>query len=304
MRKGFAFVLCALLLLNEPFVSQTDSASFKNFKTRKIVLAGSSAVLTTGSLVYLQQAWYSQYNTGKFHFFNDNSEWLQMDKAGHMFTTYQTGRMMMDAFDWAGFNRQQKLWIGGGIGFAYMSAIECLDGFSDGWGFSWGDMCANTLGTSLAISQEAIWKTQRIQLKFSYAQSGLAEYNPSLLGETFYTQILKDYNAQTYWLSINPSSFIKKENKFPKWLNIAVGYSAYGMLSGIYNDFAVQDESGNVLYYDRERRFYLSLDVDFTRIKTRSKFLKGLFSVINVLKVPAPAIQFSKKGIRGYYLYL
>lgn len=303
MRKGFAF-LFLILLLNESLISQVDSIPAKKFKARKIVLAGSSAILTTGSLLYLQQAWYSQYNSGKFHFFNDNDEWLQMDKAGHMFTTYQTGRMMMDAFDWAGFNRKQKLWIGGGIGFVYMTAIECLDGFSRGWGFSWGDMGANTLGTSLAISQEAIWKTQRIQLKFSYAQSGLAEYNPSLLGENFYTQILKDYNAQTYWLSINPSSFIKKENKFPKWLNIAFGYSAYGMLGGKYNDFAVQDENGNVLYYDRERRFYLSLDVDFTKIKTRSKFLKSVFSVINILKIPAPALQFSKKGTRAYYLYL
>ncbi|MBA3664141.1 MAG: DUF2279 domain-containing protein [Bacteroidetes bacterium] len=274
-----------------------------NYKLRKIILLSSSALLTTGSVFYLNEAWYKQYNTGKFHFFNDNNEWLQMDKAGHVFTNYQLSRLMMNGFQWAGFNKKQKLFIGGTIGLAYMSAIEIMDGYSQGWGFSWGDELANVLGTSIAISQAALWNEQRIQLKFSYGQSGLAQYNPDLLGKNFYTQILKDYNGQTYWLSINPTSFIKKENKFPKWLNIAFGYSAYGMIGGSYNSFTVQQPDGTVLRFDRERRFYLSVDVDLTRIRTRSKFLKGLFSAINIIKFPAPALQFSNKGTRGYFLY-
>jgi hypothetical protein len=283
--------------------AQTDSLAPVNYKTRKIILASSSAVLTTGSLLYLDQAWFNQYSTGKFHFFNDNKEWLQMDKAGHLYTNYQTSRLMMGAFNWAGFNKKQELFIGGTIGFAYMTAVECMDGFSKGWGFSYGDMIANALGTSAAISQQAFWKEQRIQFKFSYAQSGLAKYNPDLLGKSLSTQLLKDYNSQTYWLSVNPSSFIKKENKFPKWLSVAFGYSAYGMLGGYENNIVVQDADGNVLKFDRERRYYFSLDVDLTRVKTKSKVLKKVFSVINILKFPAPAIQFSKNKTRFYYLY-
>lgn len=274
-----------------------------NYKGRKIILAGSSAVITTGSLIYLNQAWYQQYNTGKFHFFNDNDEWLQMDKVGHVYSNYQMARLMMGGFKWAGYTKKQQLFIGGTIGLAYMTAVECMDGFSKGWGFSYGDEIANVLGASLAIGQHAFWNEQRIQLKFSYSQSGLAKYNPELLGESFATQILKDYNAQTYWLSVNPSSFIKKENKFPKWLNVAFGYSAYGMLGGTYNNFTVQDADGNVFKFERERRYYFSLDVDLTRIKTRSKILKKVFSVISILKFPAPAIQFDKKGTKFYYLY-
>lgn len=306
MFKNFSLIIVLCLILKVSF-GQGDSVhstiSKPNYKTRKIVLATSTAVLTTGSLLYLDQAWFDQYSTGKFHFFNDNKEWLQMDKAGHLFTNYQTSRLMMGAFNWAGFNKKQELFIGGTIGFGYMTAIECMDGFSSGWGFSYGDMIANALGTSAAISQQAFWNEQRIQFKFSYAQSGLAKYNPDLLGKSLSTQILKDYNSQTYWLSINPSSFIKKENKFPKWLNVAFGYSAYGMLGGYENNFVVQDPDGNVLKFDRERRYYFSLDVDLNRIKTRSKVLKKVFSVINILKFPAPAIQFSKNKTRFYYLY-
>jgi len=301
MQKRVLFILC--LMMAKITFAQTDSLAPVNYKTRKLILASSTAVLTTGSLLYLDQAWFDQYSTGKFHFFNDNKEWLQMDKAGHLYTNYQTSRLMMGAFNWAGFNKKQELFIGGTIGFAYMTAVECMDGFSKGWGFSYGDMIANALGASVAISQQAFWKEQRIQFKFSYAQSGLAKYNPDLLGKSLSTQLLKDYNSQTYWLSVNPSSFITKENKFPKWLNVAFGYSAYGMLGGYENNIVVLDADGNVLKFDRERRYYFSLDVDLTRVKTKSKVLKKVFSVINILKFPAPAIQFSKNKTRFYYLY-
>lgn len=291
------------LFLVKTIFAQTDSLSLKEYKNRKTVLASTSAVFAAGSLLYLNQAWYAEYNTGQFHFFNDNKEWLQMDKAGHVFTTYQTSRLMMNGFEWAGYNRKQTLWIGGTLGFFYMTAVEVMDGYSEGWGFSWGDMAANAIGSSLAISQKAFWNEQRVQIKYSFAQSGLAQYNPSLLGETVYSQWLKDYNAQTYWLSVNPSAFLKSNSKFPKWLNFAFGYSAYGMVGGSYNAILVQDNSGNVLKLDRQRRYYLSLDIDLTRIKTRSKFLKGLFQVVNILKIPAPSLQFSNSGIKFFYIY-
>ena len=129
-------------------------------------------------------------------------------------------------------HNKQKLFIGGTLGYGYMTAIEIMDGYSKGWGFSWADMGANTLGTALAISQEAAWKEQRFNLKISFHQTSMAQYNPDLLGKDLSEQILKDYNGQTYWLSVNPASFMNKETKFPKWLNIAVGYGANGMTGG------------------------------------------------------------------------
>jgi hypothetical protein len=298
----FITVLFCFVLATTSY-GQTDTLAPVNYKKRRVILISSGSAFALGSLAYLNQAWYSQYSSGKFHFFNDNAEWLQMDKAGHAFTTYQTGRMMMDAFHWAGYSKNKQLFVGGCLGFGYMTAIEIMDGFSSGWGFSWGDELANLLGTAGAVSQQAFWGEQRMQLKFSFAQSGLAKYNPSLLGETVYTQVLKDYNAQTLWLSVNPSAFMKKSTRFPKWLSFAFGYSAYGMLGGHANNFVVTDEQGRVLKIERARRYYFSVDVDLTRIKTRSRFLKGLFSVVNILKFPAPALQFSQGKFRGYWLY-
>ena len=52
------------------------------------------------------------------------------------------------------------------------------------------------------------------------------------------------------------------------------------------------------------RQFFISLDVDLTKVKTQSKILQSVFSVINFIKIPAPAIEFrSKKGIKFHYLY-
>jgi hypothetical protein len=159
-------------------------------------------------------------------------------------------------------------------------------------------MAANLLGTGMAIGQKIAWKEQRIQLKFMFRSSGYAQYNTSLLGMSISERVLKDYNGQTYWLSINPSSFMKHENKFPKWLNVAFGYGANGMLNAHYNNLLVVDENGNVINFDRYRQFYFSLDADLTRIKTKSKVLKSLFSIINIIKIPFPNLELSENKIK------
>lgn len=292
----FKFFIFLFLTVNQ-IAFASDSLSV--LKKRKLILGVSTLALTSGSLVYLNQAWFQQYNTSKLHTFNDNEEWFQMDKCGHTFTTYQTGRLMMNAMKWAGYSQKKQILVGGLSGFVYMSAIEVMDGFSDGWGFSWGDIGANASGSGLAIGQKVLWNEQRIQIKFSYYSSEYAKYNPKLLGESPSTQFLKDYNGQIYWLSINPSSFIIRENKFPKWLNVAVGYGANGMIGARNNNFLI--ESGSSISFNRYRQGYLSLDVDLTRIKTKSKLLKSVFSCLNIIKIPFPNLELSERKLKFNY---
>lgn len=293
------YIFLILIISFEPITltAQRDSAHAQ--KCRRIALISGSSLLTSGSLIYLNQAWYAQYNTGKFHTFNDNAEWLQMDKVGHVWTTYNLGRLMMDAFDWAGFSKKQKL-ASGLIGFAYMTGVEVMDGYSKGWGFSGGDMLANTLGSGLAIGQEALWNEQKIFIKYSYRESGFAEYNPDLLGKNLSEKILKDYNAQTYWISFSPFAFAKKDRKLPRWLALSLGYGASAMLNArgrdpfLYNNYCMACDMAYTL--EPIRNFYFSLDIDLTKIKTRSKTLKTIFTCLNSVKVPMPALQFNKYG--------
>jgi hypothetical protein len=119
----------------------------------------------------------------------------------------------------------------------------------------------------------------------------------SLFGNSSFERALKDYNGQTYWLSVNPSSFMRQDNcQVTTVAQPFVGYGAEGMLGGFENSW---EENGEVINYgtvERLRQFYISPDIDFTRIKTNSATLKTVFSVLNIIKIPAPALEINSKG--------
>lgn len=263
-----------------------------------------STVATAGygaSVVGLYQLWYKDYEQSKFHFFNDNKSWLQMDKAGHALTGYQLARYGYETMKWTGVKEPTAVWIGSNFGLLFLTTIELMDGFSAEWGFSYGDALANVAGTAGFIAQQLAWQEQRVVLKFSFSKSKFAQYRPEVLGHNRLENILKDYNGQTYWLSINPSSFSQKEKKFLPWLNIALGYSANGMLGGDFNPN--YNAAGQELpFAERYRQYYLSLDIDLTRIKTQNHFLQSVFSVVGFLKIPAPAIEFSQNKLKWHWM--
>nr|WP_243699472.1 DUF2279 domain-containing protein [Flavobacterium caseinilyticum] len=279
----------------EHFFTPSDTLN----KKRQNAVIISEAVLATGTLVGLNQLWYADYPKSDFHFINDNSDWLQMDKAGHVFSSYHFGRLGAEMLNWSGATKKNQLLFGAGLGFAFLTAVEVLDGYSSEWGASSGDIIANASGTALYVSQELIWNEQRIIPKFSFHTTKYANYRPEVLGSSFSEQILKDYNGQTYWLSVNLNSFAKG-SKIPKWLNLAVGYGAEGMITGNKNNTSAFLSSNP----QRFRQFYLSLDVDLTKIKTDSHLLKTIFSVFNTVKIPAPTIEFVRfNEIKYHFIY-
>jgi uncharacterized protein YfiM (DUF2279 family) len=277
-------------------------------KKRIRLVTAANIVGYGGTMVGLYSAWYKDYPQSSFHFFNDNNEWLQVDKAGHMYSAYIESKGSMEVWRWAGLPRKQRIWIGGLSGFAYQTVIETLDGFSSEWGWSWGDVAANTLGSALLISQELLWNEQRIDLKFSfhkvnYPEPMLHDRADSLYGKSILSRMLKDYNGQTYWLSANLKSFFPKSN-LPAWLNIAVGYGADGMFGAVDNKW--KDALGN--HYDRNdidryRQWYIAPDINLTKIKTKSKFVKTALFFFNSFKFPLPSIGFSKKGVEWNWVH-
>lgn len=279
----------------ESFLKPSDTL---NNKRQKAVFVSEAAFYAI-SLVGLNQLWYADYPKSNFHFVNDNQEWLQIDKAGHVFSSYHLGRLGSEMLQWSGASPKKQLIYGAGLGFTFLTAVEVLDGFSSEWGASTGDVIANATGTALYISQELLWKEQRITPKFSFHTTRFANYRPEVLGRSFSEQILKDYNGQTYWLSANLKSFFKG-SKIPKILNIAIGYGADGMLVGKGENSVINLDVNQ----PKSRQFYLSLDLDLTKIETKSHFLKTFFSVFSVLKIPAPTLEYSaNEGLRAYALY-
>jgi VanZ family protein len=298
----FIFLFIAIHAITAQFDSSVSDTIKNTFSQKRLgVVITTEAILYSGTLSALNELWYKNFTHSSFHFFNDNHEWLQMDKMGHLITSYSIGRVGIGLMKWSGVKRKNAIGYGGMLGSAFLNTVEILDGFSSGWGFSIGDLSANTAGSLIVITQELAWDEQRIVLKYSFQQSEYAKYNSNLLGKNLQQKLVKDYNGQTYWLSVNLYSFMNHQTKFPKWLNLALGYGANGMVGARTNP-AIIDASGNALYFDRYRQFYLSLDIDLTRIKTRSKIFKTVFNTIGFIKFPAPALEFNKNGVKGLLL--
>jgi uncharacterized protein YfiM (DUF2279 family) len=311
MRVGFKYLI--LLFISGNVFSQ-DSLKFLapstsyNYKRNVSVTAG-QLIGYGGSLVLLSKAWYKNYNHVHLHSFDDSQEWLQMDKGGHLLTAWYLGRIGGDMFDWSGLPKFKAIGLGASFALDYLIGIELLDGFSQGWGFSWSDVGADFLGCGIIISQKllkgnstALRAYKETSFKFSFHQTDLSSFRPALLGGNFTENILKDYNGQTYWISFNLSSFMNPKAKFPKWLNIAVGYGAEGMISG-KPSYVYAYPNGNTIEFKRYRQYYLSLDIDLTRIKTKSHLLKTIFETISFIKIPAPSLEYNKYGIKFHPLY-
>ncbi|TXH23500.1 MAG: DUF2279 domain-containing protein [Chitinophagaceae bacterium] len=279
-----------------------DSITFKvkkDIKRQKWITAGSTAGHGT-ALIALNKAWYSQYPRSSFHFYNDNKEWNQIDKIGHGWSAYQLTRASYELWKWSNISENQALLYAGLSGPGFLTVIEILDGFSSKWGFSWGDMAANVGGSTLFIAQHLGWKEQRIQYKFSFHKKNY--HDPfekkradDLFGTSWSQRMLKDYNAQTYWLSANIHSFFPETN-IPKWLNIAVGYSADQMFGGYNNTWIDKNGIAQTIHKKRLRKFYIAPDIDLTKIKTKSKFLHTIFFGLNSLKFPLPSLSINSEG--------
>ena len=294
----FVFVLASFSGLAQSKLNQFLKPSDTLHKPRRNAVVITEATAGGLTLLGLNQLWYSDFERSKFQTINDNNEWLQMDKLGHAFTAYQVGKFGADVLNWSGVSEKDQLLYGATLGFSFLTAVEVLDGFSKEWGFSWGDFAANASGTGLYIGQELLWKEQRITLKYSFHRTDFAAQRPDKLGVGLLEESLKDYNGQTYWLSANLHSFFK-QSKLPKWLNVAFGYGGEGLLAGTE---AKQIELFG--QHNRQRQYYLSLDVDLTKINTNSHILRTLFNIFNVVKIPLPTLEFTdKNGIKFHAMY-
>ena len=304
-----------------------DSLSFfeasPSFHKKRYNTALGFSIGTYSAFSYgLYNAWYSQFDQESFHLFNDWGEWENIDKYGHLYTSYFQGVLCYKGAKWTGLSESQSILTGVLCASLFQTTIEVMDGFSSAWGFSLTDMAANAIGISVFALQQSYWGEQRILFKVSSwpksydnivinSQSGqsstdLVTRTDNLFSTNYFESFLKDYNAQTLWASVNVHSFLSHGNKWPKWLNIAVGYSAENMFGGFENTWEINGEQYSLdPNYDRYQQFILGFDIDLSRIETNNHFLKTILSVFNIFKVPSPAIEVNARGeFKLHFIYL
>jgi hypothetical protein len=282
--------LCASL---SPPVRAQDffkaSPTYNSGRVKGVIIT--EAAIGTAVTIGLQYLWYKNFPHSKFHFFNDNAEWLNIDKVGHATTAYNISAFQNNLFRWGGIRPGTAALIGTGTALAFMTMIEVMDGHSAKWGFSPGDMLANITGCLLFEGQQLLWHEQRISLKYSYHGTIFPQYYPAELGSNLPEKMLKDYNGQSYWLSFNIASFLPASANFPRWLNAAVGYGAEGMIGA--RDNPTEIDGHPIPSYQRYRQFYFSFDTDLYRIDGLSPLAGSLLELNRLIKTPAPALEWN-----------
>lgn len=246
-----------------------------------------------GSLFLMGKTWYRGREVVPFHFYDDTRAYHQVDKLGHAFGAYVYSYA---GYHWllrTGLNRTEALLFGATLGLVLQTPVEIMDGIHEGYGFSWGDMAANALGSGIVAGQALVFEDQVVKYKFSYRPSRYADLANGYLGTTPLERALEDYNGHTYWISV-PIGRLIPQQRIPRWLNLALGYGADGMI-GEFENLRAYDGVA-IPEVRRHRQFVLSLDVDWTRIETDSRVLRTVLAGLTFVKLPLPAMELDSEG--------
>jgi hypothetical protein len=276
------------------------SPQYNPGRVNGIIIA--ETALGTVVTIGLNYLWYKKFAHSRFHFFNDNNEWLSMDKVGHATTAYNIAAIQSDLLRWGGVKPGTSALVGTATALGFLTLVEVMDGHSVKWGFSKGDMLANLAGCALFQGQQLLWGQQRVSLKYSYHATIFPSYQPAELGRNLPQRMLKDYNGQTYWLSVNMGSFFSAASSFPKWLNLSAGYGAEGMIGGVSNPKEINGRP--IPDFKRYRQFYFSLDTDLYRVEGLSPLSTTLLKLNRTLKMPAPALEWNEgQATKWHWFY-
>lgn len=269
-----------------PADSSSPAAPEQINTTRLAIVGGIVVGVMTGVQIYQANGWWKD-NRSSFHFREDLSYGLGVDKLGHFYAASGLTFLLSKSLQWSGMTERQSLWWGAGTSVLFQTYVEMQDGFST-WGFDRVDFAANVGGASYPLIQHHVPFLKSFNMKMSYHPSPLVNEGGGVGFKGQKHIIVDDYEGQTIWFSINVNNVLPKsaDPYWPDWLCIAVGYGARAIAEP-----------------DPYPVWMIALDYDMTRIIPQtSGFLRTLSETLNFIHLPAPAVRFSPNAI-WYGLY-
>lgn len=252
-------------------ISKVDSTSDTVRPWRLAAVGGSTLTAFVVGHGFLNDLWWKGEKV-PFHFNweQDAKYSIGADKLGHSLMAFATTRVYDAAFRWCGFDSTTSVFAGAGVSVAYQTYIEVRDGFSRDYGFSWGDVIANTAGAALPVVQRFVPALRPIDLQISFSLSDAFKR-----GE--YGAIIDDYTSTTHWVSVGVYEYLPTawQQWYPQWLNLAVGHSVANL-----------DGQGGGTHV-----LYISLDWNLAAIKGLPAWLREGLQLLHLYHLPAPAIR-------------
>ncbi|HUL45376.1 MAG TPA: DUF2279 domain-containing protein [Bacteroidota bacterium] len=259
-----------------------------NIQTGRLLLVGGVTAASVALVdIYQRDAWW-QGEREPFRFENDWEYALNIDKLGHAYGGYSEAKLARSVLQWTGISERASIFYGTAIGLAYQTYVEIEDGYHKSYGFSPGDEFSDIVGACIPMAQESFPVLKNFSFKFSYYPSN--QYLNDLRSQTFRV-FIDDYEGSVYWITMDPHFLLGKDLSriVPDWLGLAAGFGVHNL-----------NDSGT-----GSRLYFLTLDYNFSRIETRSDFLKALFGAMDFFHFPSPgmAIQDSKLKFGIFYTY-
>ncbi len=271
-------MIATLPLLPVSGAGQTERSDSSSIDCARLgVVAG----VTTGAFVVghvmLNDLWWKGERSD-FHvdWDHDRLYALGADKAGHAYFPYAAATLYSQALEWTGIDSTAAVWGGSGVALAYQTYIEVRDGFSRDWGFSWGDMGANIVGSALPVIRHYVPEARIVSPKISF-------YPSTKFRNGGFGAIIDDYESTFHWLSIDLHELLPEGLReiYPPYINIAIGHS-------------VRDLDGRG---GGKHEIYLSLDLDPRKLPGDSPILRFLKRNLNLYHLPAPAVRITPEVV-------
>lgn len=273
---------------------------------------GAAAAANVAAVAALSSLWYEGERV-PFHWYSEGEDvidrgWLddwhteaQMDKGGHVLTSYHIARLAGEYGRWSGLSDRRAGLAGAVLSSVFQGQIELFDGRDRNYGASRTDLLANTVGAALGGAKIAFpEQTAAFNLKLSYAVSPYYDRSVSPFAPArLVGNVIKDYNGLTYWLAVKPSE-LGAPRGWPAWLGVAVGYAADSIahpVSGL--------GPGGGPGPEHRRQVVLSLDADVLRhFRHRiPAWLRPVTMLLELYRLPAPAVEFTGGRVRLHALY-
>lgn len=245
---------------------------------RKGISTGLAAAIMLSMGIDAYYTWWKGAEKN-FTFFNEgfwNNPHLGLDKFGHLYGTYAIFKGIHTLLRWGGHSENASMWWALGLGLFHAIEIEVGDGFSE-YGFDPVDLAFDLAGLGYGFAQVNVPFLQNFDLKFSY-WSGQGLKTPMAFTE--------DYDALTIWMAFNIHNLLPSgaDRYWPKWLNIAAGYSTGGQRT--------------------YREFLFAFDINFKGFTSSDHDVIAAEKALDLMHFPMPGVSISPSRGPEYSLFL